>query len=78
MHSREDSETAGRVGTSQNRDDKYDDDFQMEGRPTFINYLRLWFFNPFVVGISAGIGHFIAYWLSQQLLKIPKIKSLIY
>jgi len=27
MNSREDSETAGRVGTSQNREDKYDDDF---------------------------------------------------
>ncbi|KAL4455134.1 hypothetical protein ABPG74_006516 [Tetrahymena malaccensis] len=47
-------------------------------RPTFLNYMKLWFFNPFIIGLSVGVGHFLSYWLCKQLLKIEKVKSLVY
>lgn len=36
-----------------------------EQRPSFLRYLGYWFLFPFVIGLSAGTGHFIAFWISK-------------
>lgn len=33
--------------------------------------LKFWIFYPAIAGICVGIGHFITYWCSIYLLKMP-------